>query len=322
MIIFLTTSDHSYTLQSLADGGFGFPVPDIEIDTYERVMPQTEVAAATYVFTDLERLTPAETRAASCLYQALRQAGLRVLNNPARVKLRVEFLREMHRLGINPFRAYRADDCPRPDRFPVFIRSENDHLKSGSDLIGDQRGLEAALARLQSDGMPLRGMLVIEFCASPYAEGIWHKWGTLRAAASFSLDHIAVDDNWLVKTGQWDMLAENIVADEYDAVLSNRFADATRRAFDIAGIEFGRADHGLHDGKPVFYEINTNPFVGHYVRDSKPLRAETQILVRTRFAAALEQIDCSERGRISLPPTDDLESYRLAGPGSAITRRP
>ena len=322
MIIFLTTSDHSYTLRSLADGTFGFPVPDIEVDTYERVILQAEVAKATYVFTDLERLTPAETQAASCLYQALRDAGLRVLNNPARVKLRVEFLREMHRHGINPFRAYRADDFPRPDRFPVFIRSENDHLKSGSALIEDQRALEAALARLQSDGVPLRGMLVIEFCASPYADGIWHKWGTLRAASNLSLDHIAVDDNWLVKTGQWDMLAEDIVADEYEAVLSNRFSDAARRAFDIACIEFGRADHGLHEGKPVFYEINTNPFVGHYVRDSKPLRAETQVLARTRFAAALEQIDCAEHGMIELQPGGDLETYRRTGLGSAITRRP
>ena len=322
MIRFLTTSDHSYTLQSLADGTFGFPVPEVEVQTYECIILQTEVAKATYVFTDLERLTPAETRVASCLYQALRQAGLRVLNDPARVKLRVEFLREMHRHGINPFRAYRADDNPQPDRFPVFLRSENDHLKSGSALILDRRELEAALAKLQSDGVPLRGMLVIEFCSSPYAEGIWHKWGTLRAASTLSLDHIAVDDNWLVKTGQWEMLAESIVADEYDAVLSNRFADASRQAFDIACIEFGRADHGLHEGKPIFYEINTNPFVGPYVRDSKLLRAETQILARTRFAAALERIDCPDHGAIELPPVGDLETYRRTGLGSAITRRP
>ena len=322
MIIFLTTADHRYTLQSLADGGFGFPVPTVAVQAYEEIILQTEILRATYVFTDIERLSPAETRAASGLYLAMRQAGLRVLNTPARVKLRFEFLRELHRQGINPFRAYRCDDAPRPARFPVFLRSENDHVKSESVLIRDQRALDVALARLQSDGVPLRGMLAIECGSSPYAEGTWHKWGTLRVASQTSLDHIAIDDNWLVKTGQWDLLSESIVADEHAAVLENRFADASRRAFDIACIEFGRADHGIYEGKPVFFEINTNPFLGPYVRDSKPLRAETQILARTRFAAALERIDCTEQGTIELPATAELAACRTGSLGTMITRRP
>jgi len=41
----------------------------------------------------------------------------------------------------------------------------------------------------------------------------------------------------------------------------------------------------------VVYEINTNPFIGHYVPDPKPLRRETQTLARQRFADALEAID-------------------------------
>ena len=76
--------------------------------------------------------------------------------------------------------------------------------------------------------MPLRGLLVIEFCAEPYSEGLWHKWGTFRVGERLSLDHIAADDNWLVKGGSWEKLTRAAIADEHEAVKRNRFTNELR----------------------------------------------------------------------------------------------
>ena len=81
------------------------------------------------------------------------------------------------------------------------------------------------------------------------------------------VEHIAVDDTWLVKTGDHGKITDAIAEDEHDAVASNRLALALRRAFDIGEIEFGRADHATVGGQMVIYEINTNPYAGRFVPD-------------------------------------------------------
>jgi hypothetical protein len=301
MIVFLTTADHQYTVSSIRDGEFGFPTPAVAIETYENIVRRPSVEKATYIFTDFDRLTPQELRIVADLFRAFQEAGLRALNNPAQVKLRFEYLKEMNRTGINPFTAYRADDEPKPKRFPVFLRSENDHVQSGAVLLANQTELDARLAHLRAGGVPIRGLLVIEHCPSAYSDSLWHKWGAFRIGNQIWLDHIAVDDNWLVKTGQWEKLTDRAIADEHDAVASNRYVEQISRAFNAASIEYGRADFGIVENRPVFYEINTNPYVGHYVPDPKQLRRQSQELVRRRFAGALEEIDCPETGVVEVP---------------------
>jgi hypothetical protein len=310
MIVAITTRGHGDTLASLSDGTFGFPVPKFVIDHYDRLLLATRVPRATYIFTDLERLAPWELRGAGELYQALTEQGLRCLNNPAVVKSRVELLRALNAAGINPFNVLRAEEQPRPARFPVLLRNEDDHWRPLPDLIESQAALDSALEKLRAGGVPLRGLLVIEFCGQPYSDTLWHKWGTFRVGPNFSVDHISVDDNWLVKRGVWAKLTEAAVADEHEAVRSNRYADELKRVFDIAGIEFGRADHAAVDGKTVVYEINTNPYIHHYVADRKLLRRDTTAIARQRFAAALDAIDTLQRGTVRLRRTTFLKRQR------------
>ena len=322
MIVFLTTANHKYTVSSICNGKFGFPTPTVIIESYETIVRRAMVERATYIFSDLERLTPFELRIAADFFRTLRHAGLRTLNDPAQVKLRYEFLNVMNRTGINPFTAYRADDEPKPKRFPVFIRTEDDHLWSGNIFLKNQMELNTHLDRLRTNGIPLKGLLAVEFCPSVFSAGLWYKWGAFGIGTQVSLDHIAVDDTWLVKYGRWEKLTDQAVTDEYDAVLSNRFSDQVSRVFQAASIDFGRADFGLFDGRPVFYEINTNPYIGDYVPDPKELRRRTQELARRRFAQALEQIDCSDTGMIEVPTTPITEPIRSTAPGSMITGRP
>ena len=322
MIVFLTTANHKYTVSSICNGKFGFPTPTVIVESYETIVHRAMVERATYIFSDLERLTPFELRIAADFFRALRDAGLRTLNDPAHVKLRYEFLKEMNRIGINPFTAYRADDEPKPKRFPVFIRTEDDHLWSGKILLKNQMELDAHLDRLRTDGIPLKGLLVVEFCPSVFSAGLWHKWGAFGIGTQVSLDHIAVDETWLVKYGRWEKLTDQAVKDEYDAVRSNRFSDQVARVFQAASIDFGRADFGLFDGRPVFYEINTNPYIGDYVPDTKELRRRTQELARRRFAQALENLDCSDTGMIEVPVASSMQLGQLTAPGTLINERP
>lgn len=322
MIVFITTRGNGYTLRSLANGTFGVPTPEFRITHYERLFGAWRVPHATYLFGDLERLAPWELRLASDLYRSMAAVGLRCLNDPALAMARVELLTALYSATINPFSVMRADAAPRPRRFPVFIRSENDHAKPQSDLYHSQEQLNQALAAIKKSGSPLHGLLVVEQCVEQYSDTLWAKWGTWRIGERMIVEHIAVDDSWLVKTGNHGKVTDAIAADEHHAVTSNCFAPKLRHAFEIGGIEFGRADHAVVGGQTVIYEINTNPYLGPFVPDQRPIRRQTQIAARTRIAEALAEIDTSEGGRIWLPGTPMRRRLRWWRPGFVTPRRP
>ncbi len=109
MIILITSPRHGRTIRSLATGQFGVPTPVIRSTNYPRLFRSFSVPRATYIFGDLERLTPAELAVAADLYRAMRDAGLTCLNDPARTMARVELLTTLHDAGLNPVWVGRAD---------------------------------------------------------------------------------------------------------------------------------------------------------------------------------------------------------------------
>jgi len=247
---------------------------------------------------------------AADLYQALKAAGLSCLNDPARVMCRVEFLKRLHHEGINPFTVHRADEPGVPARLPAFLRFEDGHDPLLSPIIDTRDEFDRRVAALPAEGISRRGVIAVEYHPAPYGPGLFHKWGTFRIGDMMSVDHIAIDDTWYVKTGVWEKLTEGAVADEHDAVTTNRYADVLRPVFDIAGIDFGRADHATVDGRTVVYEINTNPRIGPYVPDSIPLRFKSQTLVRTRFAEGLARIDTADEGTIAIDQSARVRAWR------------
>src|SRR4029079_4666966 len=70
------------------------------------------------------------------------------------------------------------------------------------------------------------------------------------------------------------------------------FAEILSKAFEIAGVEYGRVDYGLVDGRPQIYEINSNPDLklrpepGPVVR-----RNESNALFTANYLDALKAID-------------------------------
>jgi hypothetical protein len=288
--------------------------------TYEDMFLATTFPVATYIFCDIERLAPWETRLAAERYRSLKKAGMRCLNHPARVMVRRELLWKLHRRKINPFNVYPADLRPQPSKFPVFVRSESEHQRVFLDLLPDQAALERQLQSLKGRGWALRHLLVVEYTATPIAPGVWQRTGTFRIGDGLSVDSFAVENHWRVANGTKGLATEAMFQAEHDAVRSNALAEAVRSAFELAEIEYGRCDHATHQGREVIFEINTNPTINPIEGQRLPIREETLRLSRGRMAELLRAIDTAEGGTLDLPQAKAMR--RLAVVEAKTISRP
>ncbi len=305
MILFLTTRGHEFGVKLLVERAFP-ALPECRTMTYEDMFLATDLPVATYVFCDIERLAPWEARLAAERYRSLRKAGMRCLNDPARVMLRRELLRKLFRRKINPFNVYAADLRPRPKKFPVFIRSEAEHQRVFLDLLPDQKALDRKLRLLTRQGWALRHLLVVEFTATPIAPGVWQRTGTFRIGDGLSVDSFALENHWRVANGTKGLATEAMFQAENDAVRANALAEAVRPAFEMAEIEYGRCDHATHEGREVIFEINTNPTISPIEGQRLPIREETLRFSRARMAEMLQAIDTAGEGRLDLPLSPEM----------------
>ncbi len=309
MILFLTARGHEFGVKTLVEHVFP-DLPECRTMCYEDFFLAVAVPVATYVFCDIDRLATWETRIAAERYRKLKQAGMRCLNDPARVMNRFELLRKLFRKKFNPFNVYQAALRPKPKKFPVFVRSE-EHRRVGDDLIPDQAALDRKLRSLRAQGNALRDLIVVEFATEPIAPGVWRRLGTFRIGDGFSVDSSAIENRWRVSDGTKGLATDAMIAAEADEVRSNRLAEAVRPAFETAGIEWGRADHTTVNGREIVFEINTNPTIHPIAGQSKPLREETLIFSRARMAAQLRAIDTAANGTLELPLSPFLKGLGI-----------
>jgi hypothetical protein len=289
MIVFLTTENHSYTHEEVARTATW---PQVRLATYESLRGEVRLPDATYVFTDLDRLAPGHLREAAGICRQLRAAGLRVLNDPARFRTRSGLLRILHDSGINSFNAYRIEENTRPRRWPVFVRAQGDHDPPLSGLLESWEQVEAAVDAALGDGVPLSQLMVVEYAAQPVRPGLFRKLGCYRIGDT-SVAHVCVhDEQWIVKYGKMGIAGEDLYADELRIVRDNPHAPALQRAFELAGVEYGRVDFGLVDGRVEIYEINTNPHTRFGQGDHpSPLRVESERVFQHNYLQALRGID-------------------------------
>ena len=320
MLLFVSIHGHSFPVHALRNRRLGIDLPVCECISYDVLLRSATTRNAVHIFTGLDQLYDWELVNAADLFRALKAAGLKCLNDPARVMGRYELLANLHHAGINPFAVYRADSLPRPQRFPVFLRREFDHKGPISDLIPDQDILDRRLADLRSQGYPLRGVLVTEYAAEPIADGLWRKYGAFRIGGAFHFHGHVIEDRWIAKFGNPVGTTEQMYEDEEKLINDNRVPDAVRTAFDISGIEWGRADFALYRGKNVIYEINTNPWIYRARKFPSPTRQRSMITGRHRFARLLFEIDEGDGSTVDFQPSNRLKNYAsmYAQFGSAV----
>ena len=298
MICFLTSRGHGYTHECLRKTP---QAPPTSLMNYDQLLRSLWVRRATYVFVDIDRLSFWDLELAAHAYLEMERLGLRVLNNPAKVKTRYALLRALHRAGLNDFNIHRADEINSSIRFPVFVRRNQLHDGPMTDLLNSAREMEDAIAGAVNGGTPMENLVVVEFAAEPVRSGLYRKLAAFRIGEVI-VPTVSVHDNvWHAKNGQLGIAGEALYSDELELVKTNPFGEHLRKAFEIAGIEYGRADFGVYNGRIQIYEINTNPMIGEPFPHPSAARRESMRLCWEKYLEALRALDGGDCWPVQLP---------------------
>jgi hypothetical protein len=293
MIVFFTTARFRRTLKGLVRSKHR--AAPLRLHSYDWLFRQSSIRAATCVFTDFDRLRHFELAKAAEMFRQMREAGIRVFNDPARACQREELLYRLHEAGINKFRAYRAVVDPKPTRFPVFLKCVSGHAQHLEALIGSQEELDAQLLRLREEGFPLAHMLVIEFANRQHRENVWRRHTIYRIGDRMVPANPVTEASPFVKHGTLKLASEDDIARSIKEIMENPHAELMRRVFDIAGIEYGRADFGFDGETPAIYEINTNPTIGWRIPGAEGAYRDAANHFLRLIAEAVDALDGEDR---------------------------
>jgi hypothetical protein len=298
MIVFVTTAKHGYTHEQVARQAAGF---EVGVTNYESLLRQQRFSKATYVFTDMDRLSPSSLEAAALCFRRLQSCGMRVLNDPAQFHTRTGLLRRLHTLGINRFNAYRVEEHCEPQRWPVFVRTEGDHRHPVSDLLHTPQELAAAIQQAMNQGVPRSALIIVEYAGEPVRPGLFRKLSVFRIGAGSVAYLCAHDDRWLVKYGKTGIAPEELYRDELRIVSDNPYWPDLQRAFEIAAIDYGRVDFGLVGGSVQVYEINTNPQLKFPTEHPSAFRLDSYRVFKANYFTALRALDSTARNPVARP---------------------
>jgi hypothetical protein len=232
------------------------------VATYQSMVVRRQVPAATYVFSDLDRVPPGDMPGVLALWDGLSASGAaHLVNDPRRVRLRYPLLRRLFERGINDFNVHRADDDLGSVRFPAFVRCEHDHGGPRTGLLTSRRELDDALRSLRTRRAWRSQLLVTECAADPGADGLFRKYGALFVGGRVVPWHVIAGRTWVVK-GASRVLNDPIREEQRRYIADNPHAERIREAFAIARIDYGRIDYATIGDRMRVYEINTNPSIG------------------------------------------------------------
>jgi hypothetical protein len=250
MIFYLTHKRHAYTMRHYLETFAPDLADRIRPVAYQKI---NQRSPGTYIFADVERLTGKLTMRANRLWHALDRAGYRLLNHPRRSMRRYRLLKSLYQQGTNTFNVFRPwERLWNRLNYPVFLRGENDHKGTVSDIISTPRELFKAQCRH-------RKALITEFCDTRGEDGLYRKYSAMRIGDRILPRHIFFSKHWMIKNA--DECDDRLLAEELDYLNTNPHEKELMAIFDLARIDYGRIDYGLYKGRIQVWEINTNPSV-------------------------------------------------------------
>jgi hypothetical protein len=270
--------------------------------TWEEIFFERGGPVGHYIFTDFDRLSRYELDCAAAFALALQRAEptVRILNHPLDALERFPLLTMLHKAGVNDFTATRLEGGGRPPSYPVFIRAEDGFFGPETDIIRDDAEFDVALADLKRRGLPLRGRIAIGYAAEPGEDGYFRKYAAFNVDGTIIPTHLlrsrtwvvknhVVENGWIERRDEIYRLSRTAVEEELTFVRDNPHGETLARAFSIAGIDFGRADYGIVNGRVQVYEINTNPSLpGPPKPDVRELRHK---FMRNHFIEAIRALE-------------------------------
>ena len=266
MIHYLVRAAHDQGIREYLEL-WGLPLAErFEVVHYESLPDRPRFAPGTWILSDLDRVGPAMLRLVEAIHGQLEDdPSFRFLNHPTRTLRRYDLLCELHRRGLNDFRAIRAADPLAGLTYPVFLRSADAHDGAVSPLLGSRAAVEEALGRALVRGRRVEELLVVEFCDTADAERTFRKYGAYIVGERFAPRHVVRGKEWMLKHGQSHVTRESVM-EEREYILSNPHRDQLLEIVRIAGVGYGRIDYGILDGRVQTWEINLNPVIGRGLR--------------------------------------------------------
>ncbi|MEM1038691.1 MAG: hypothetical protein AAGI12_04400 [Pseudomonadota bacterium] len=265
----------------------------------------------TAIFTDTEYLSTLQMDVVAGVESALisQTPDARIMNRPSVALERFALLRALKRAGLSDVEATRLDGGDRPTRYPVFIRSEVGCYGPETGLLETPEALEEAVTALPTRNQPLKGRIAVSYEAQADKHGAYRKYGMLRIGDRLFPQHVMFSKNWMIKASTMGF-DEASIAEELDYVVTNPHADLLREVFDVAGLQYGRADYGFRDGKLAVYEINSSPTLPNLTNVDTE-RLERRKTVRALVNEAFKALD-DGKTKTSWQTVPHIEdSYRL-----------
>ncbi|MEM6500959.1 MAG: hypothetical protein AAF685_03860 [Cyanobacteria bacterium P01_C01_bin.89] len=319
MIFYVVRQSSAYTIVNyLESWGIKTSASFVRPLFYEQLWQMTILPLGTYIFSDIERLNPDEAERSARIWEELANSGkgIRLLNHPTRSKRRYELLRSLYLKGINQFNVYRLTEHRQPEKFPVFIRGENDHRGSRTGLINTPTELDQAVSRLSEAGESLDNKIITEFCSTADQDGLFRKYSSFIVGGEIIPRHLFFNYQWMIKCPE--LVEERNLLEEEEYVKTNPHESMLRSIFKLANIDYGRIDYSLIDGVPQVWEINTNPMslsIKDMVNELQKKRVVTHSYFADTFASELKFINDERPSSIkiflSTGPSKYRESYLI-----------
>ncbi|MEQ3625456.1 MAG: hypothetical protein ABNH26_09775 [Celeribacter sp.] len=260
--VFVTTRDHREHLKGLVEAATAAGTP-VHVAHYWELMRLTRLPRAVYIFCDLDRLSPAWMELAVRMFDRVREAGLPALNDPRGFLPRAGLIRKMRGAGLIDYTCWLPMLDEWPDRFPVFLRTMAAHRGVFGGLIETEEAARETLAQALAAGHVISDLGFIQFQPTERdANGATRKYAAFRLGDRIIPAPPVSEQNWLAKHGSVAAATDEAYARDLAEFDINPHEAAIRAVFDLAQLEFGRADFGLHEGRVKVFEINTNPTIG------------------------------------------------------------
>jgi hypothetical protein len=226
---------------------------------YEDMLERSVWPRGAYLFTDFERMTPAQRGYAEWLFEQMsaRPEAFRVLNHPTGHVPRFELLRELHAKGQNDFNVFALDEIEQA-RTPLFLRYRDRHIGSLTPLLRSRAEIDGAIAKLAAEGEELDRVIAVEYVDVADSDGLFRKYGAFRVGDAIVPRHLFISTHWEVKI-ETNNLSAFKRREEYAYLRENPHEEEVMRAFEASKLEFGRIDYAFKNGRMQVWEVNDNP---------------------------------------------------------------
>lgn len=298
MIFYVVTRQHFYTVIKYFET-YGLSLASRpKLLFYDQLTNTSQLPAGTYIFSDIERLSPTDAERAAQVWKDLSKAGeqVRLMNHPTRSLRRYEMLRILYERGFNTFNIYRLTEQRIPQRFPVFIRGENDHAGNLTPLLHTQEELTAAISELWSQGQSRENKVIVEFCDTADASSMFRKYSAFIVGEQIIPAHLIFSQRWMVKfVAAVEDLGEDMLREERHYMETNPHERSLLDIARLADIKYGRIDYSMLNGAIQCWEINTNPQLPLPLHEHARLPAQVPLLDYSmrQLTAAFAAIDCN-----------------------------